>query len=593
MPTVFIVLAERRCLGVAAAALLAACARQPAPPAAAAARAAAASATAPPALAPVESAYAELRYLRDRFDITTATGQAASPDGEPLVTLAHRFNAMRRALAPRLAAVDAGGLGAEDRRALDVMRGTFERDLGELSDAPTADDGVDASPPDCAYDARAVASASNGLDSLTRRVYACYGWAQHHVMLDGERMDRLTVLSALARTDDRARRRRLFLALDPVWRSVNGDNGAASPFRQLVALAARRRGAAEPPAAARARGLGVHPDSMERWLLAMLETWRASTPDSLLEPWDWHYMGGRASRVLSPKLPPARLTNLNAEVFRALGADVDSLRVHYDLAPREGKTPVAFTTFGARAGPRGGAWAPAEPWVFATYRAGGLDNLNELLHETGHAVHIAAVRTRPAFADWPDSDPFTEGLADFIALDAYEPAWQQRWLGDSVPLADGLRGRYAGVVLDVAWALFEVRMQRDPGADPNQVWTAITRDYLKIRPHPELSWWAMRGQLVNSPGYMMNYAIGSILIAAVRARTRELHGPFAAGDPTWYAWVAPRLFRFGLERPSREVLEEFLGGPLSPTAILADMQRMQRMQRTQGAGTRGPAEAQP
>ena len=41
----------------------------------------------------------------------------------------------------------------------------------------------------------------------------------------------------------------------------------------------------------------------------------------------------------------------------------------------------------------------------------------------------------------------------------------------------------------------------------------------------------MRGQLVDSPGYMMNYAAGSILIAAIRARTREVHGPFLAGDP--------------------------------------------------------------
>jgi hypothetical protein len=73
---------------------------------------------------------------------------------------------------------------------------------------------------------------------------------------------------------------------------------------------------------------------------------------------------------------------------------------------------------------------------------GGLDNLAELLHETGHAIHIAAIRTRPAFADWPDSDPFTEGIADFVALDVTEPAWQQHWLGDSVPLAEGLRARY-------------------------------------------------------------------------------------------------------------------------------------------------------
>jgi Zn-dependent M32 family carboxypeptidase len=117
-------------------------------------------------------------------------------------------------------------------------------------------------------------------------------------------------------------------------------------------------------------------------------------------------------------------------------------------------------------------------------------------------------------------------------------------------------------------------MQRDPTSDPNQVWTALTRDYLRIRPHPELSWWAMRGQLVDAPGYMMNYAAGAMLIAAIRERTREIHRSFTTGDGSWYGWIAPRLFRFGLEKPSREVIEEFLGGPVSPQAILDDMRRM-------------------
>jgi hypothetical protein len=84
----------------------------------------------------------------------------------------------------------------------------------------------------------------------------------------------------------------------------------------------------------------------------------------------------------------------------------------------------------------------------------------------------------------------------------------------------------------------------------------------------------MRGQLIDSPGYMMNYAAGAILIAAIRARTVELHGPLSRGDRGWYGWVAPRLFRYGLERPSREVIEEFLGGPVTPAAILNDMGRM-------------------
>jgi Zn-dependent M32 family carboxypeptidase len=79
---------------------------------------------------------------------------------------------------------------------------------------------------------------------------------------------------------------------------------------------------------------------------------------------------------------------------------------------------------------------------------------------------------------------------------------------------------------------------------------------------------------VDEPGYMMNYAAGAIVIAAIRARTRTRHGEFTPGDLGWYAWVAPRLYHWGLERPTREVVEEFLGGPVSPAALLADLRRM-------------------
>jgi hypothetical protein len=524
--------------------------------------------TTPPGapLAAVESTYSALRNLRDHIDVAGEAGGAAALDGIPLASLGGRYDSLRLRLVSRLAAVDSAGLRRDDARALGVMRRTLARDLGPLSDTHTTSDSAGGVRPRCEYDAAALAASPGGLDSLRGRLYACYGWAQSHVVVGPDTLDRLSILGALGRTGDAARRRALFLALEPVWRSVNGDGTARSPYRRLIALEAKRRGSTEPPGAAQARGAGLPPDSLESWLLSILATWRDVTRDSLVEPWDWYYQAGRASRALSGRIPRERLAALNAAVWRSLGADVRALRVHYDVAPREGKDPVAFTTFGGR--------APIEPWVFATYRAGGLDNLNELLHETGHAVHIAAIRTRPAFRDWPDSDPFTEAVADLAALDVYEPAWQQRWLSDSVPLADGLRGRYGGIVMDVAWALFEVRMLREPGADPDLIWTALTRDYLRIRPHPGLSWWAMRGQLVDEPGYMMNYAVGAILVAAIRARTRALHGPFIAGDPTLYAWLAPRLYRFGLERPARDVVEEFLGGPVSPAALLADMRRI-------------------
>ncbi len=548
---------------LAAVALLSACTSQrPAP-------------TAPVTGIPVaESAYADLRALRDRYDVTAARGLAAASGEMSLAALARRHDTLRASVAERLAALDSAGLAPDDSRALGVMRATLARDLGPLSTSG----GTDAPPPDtrpdCVYDAAAIARGGNGLDSLRKRMYDCYGWAQHHVVMRGDTLDRLSVLGSIARTADSVERRRQFLALEPVWRTINGTGAPANPYRLLLTLEVRHRGGGESPAARQARASGVPPDSLEPWLYMMLKAWRDATPDSLIEPWDWYYAAGEASRALSPRIPAARLERLNAQVYAALGADIPTLRVHYDLEPRERKTPVAYTTFGGRSRLRDGRWQPAEPWVFATYREGGLDNLAELLHETGHAIHIAAIRTRPAFADWPDSDPFTEALGDFVALDVAEPAWQQRWLGDSVPLAEGLRARYSGIVLDVAWALFEARLLRDPTLDPNEVWTGITSAYLHVRPHPELSWWAMRGQLIDAPGYMMNYAAGAILIAAIRERTVAEHGPFVAGDSTWYRWVAPRLFQFGLERPARDVVEQFLGGPVTPAAILRDMRRM-------------------
>jgi hypothetical protein len=515
-------------------------------------------------LAVAESAYATLRDLRDRFEVAAEAGRTTAGDGVPLSHVAERHDARRAQLATVLAAVDSAGLRGDDARALGVMRRTLARDLGPLAAATAAP--PDATVPDCAYDPAALARQPGGIDSLRRRIYGCYGRAQSRVVVGPDTMDRLSVLAALGRTDDAARRRVLFFALAPVWRSVNGDDASGSPYRRLIALEAEARRGAESRTREQALAAGVPPDSLEPWLRSILAAWREAIGDTLVEPWDWYYRAGRAARALSARIPTERLAGLNDEVWRALGADVRALRVHYELVPREGKDPVAFTTFGGR--------TPIEPWVFATYRTGGLDNLNELLHETGHAVHIAAIRTRAAFRDWPDSDPFTEAVADLIALDVYEPAWQQRWLGDSVPLADGLRGRYGGIVMDVAWALFEVQMLRDPGADPNEVWTGLTRDYLRVRPHPELSWWAMRGQLVDEPGYMMNYAVGAMLIAAVRARIRAEHGPFVTGDTTLYAWLAPRLYRFGLERPARSVVADFLGGPVTPDALLADLRRM-------------------
>jgi hypothetical protein len=415
---------------------------------------------------------------------------------------------------------------------------------------------------------------------LSDRIYACFGAAAANIVFRGARLDRLTVLARLATEPDPATRRELFVALQPVWQSMDGDGPATSAWRALNRLHAETLHESGTSTAARAAALGVDPAQVEHWLVAVLEAWRDALAERELEPWDFFFEAGAMERALAPHLPLAALRPLNDRVYRDLGADPVALGIEYDIAPRPGKDPVAFTDFVVRqrALPDG-TWSGGRYRVSASYAVGGAGNLAELLHETGHGIHIAAIRAQPGLVDWPDSDTFTEALADLVALDLYEPAFQRRYLGAAVPRADALRAKYAGIVLDTVWALFEIRMQADPARDPNEVWTGLTHTYLRIRPHPEWSWWAMRGQLVSDPGYMLNYALGAILIADLRARTRELFGAKPWGDVSWYDRVSARLLRFGLERPSRQVIEDYLGREVSPDALLAELGKAARAAR--------------
>ena len=172
------------------------------------------------------------------------------------------------------------------------------------------------------------------------------------------------------------------------------------------------------------------------------------------------------------------------------GGDPDGLGIRYDVRPRPGRPPipVAFTIgMGAWAvdQPADAPWTPRPPWVFATYAEGGLGNLAELLHESGHAIQGAAIRTRPAYFEWPEEgSAFLEGTADVLGWDADEPAWQRHWLGEAADPREALLGRYGNVILDVAWALFEIELHRHPERRPNDVWTEITSGRPRDRAPP-------------------------------------------------------------------------------------------------------------
>lgn len=532
--------------------------------------------TAAPGVAGMERSYLALRSLGDTISVARARGQDATPAGESLGSAVRRFDVARARVHHQADVIARGQLSPPDQAATDALVRALDTDLADIDIGP--DNGDATNGESCEGTVASLSAAdSAAMATLRRHVYACFGRVAARLVVGADTMDRLTISSRMGEADDSRRRHALFLGLAPLWRTVNGDDGERSPYRVLLRGSAPRGTASTSPLD-RARMLGVDPATAERWLTEVLDAWRSATPDSLIEPWDYDYVAGVAGRRLDQRVPIDSMLSITLRDYRALGADVPQLGVHYDLMPRAGKTPVAYTTFGSRGhrADAGRGWVRSDSWVFATYATGGIGNLEELIHETGHAVHLAAIRARPAFEDWPDSDPFTEAVPDIAALEVFEPVWQSHFLGDSVPTTVSMRAKYAGVVLDITWALFEVQLYEHPDADPNRVWTALTSHYLHIAPHPELSWWATRGQLIDEPGYMMNYALGAVIVAALRERIRTVHGPFSTGDGSWYGWLSDHLLRFGLSRPTSGLLREFLGTPLSARPLLDDLGRMRR-----------------
>jgi hypothetical protein len=526
-------------------------------------------------IAEVETLFADAWEAHNRTEI------AAIVQADALAEVARARERERAAVSAaaealeRLVAHPADDWSADDRRAVDAMRET----LGQLASGDPALALAVEAPPGGVEDDRSAEAVleTAGLAGLLLRTTAAYGAAAASVSLEGRSVDRLDILARLATEPDAEMRRRLFLALEPVWRSVDGDGGPTSPYRVALRASAESWHRDGSPVDANARALGIDPSSVEPWLRAILEAWRDAAVTGPTEPWDERHASGAFSRSYDAELTVAELRAINDACYAALGADPAALGIRYDVEPRPGRgpVPVAFMVDVdvPRRTPAG--WTAGEQWVFASYGHPRVADLGELLHETGHAIHSRAIRTRPAFAVLREAHTtFIEALADLVAWDLYEPAWQATYLGRAVPLEVGLRARYGDVVRDVSWSLFEIELHREPDRAPNDVWTEITSSYLGIVPHPEWSWWAIRGQLVQSPGYMVNYGLGAIVTADLRARLRELRGDWLTGDPGWYAAVSTAIYRWGGEREPGDLLAAFLGRPVSPDALLDDLHRL-------------------
>lgn len=453
-------------------------------------------------------------------------------------------------------------LSPADRRAIDIMRKSMA-DADESRSLAPRGKCEDAQRKDIEYAA------------LREALYACFGALSNSLDFEGRKVTRVGAFDLLTRMNEPERRKKLFLQFVPLWQSINGKSERDSPYRRVIAMAAERGRTEGTAIDAAAKTVGASTSEVENWLVQILDAWRKANDGDPMEPWDYRYRGGATERELGDSIAREALQPINARFYRDLGAPLNAWNVIYDLDPRPGKAPLAYTDYIKRGRMRNGKWQPTLVRVSGNYARGGLGLINELVHENGHVVHMMALRTRPAFMDL--GDPlFYEAFADVPSWSTYEPAWQQKYLGRSSAEDSSLRTLYSNVMLDVAWALFELRMLRGPTQDPNVVWTEITHRYLNVIPHPELSWWLVRVQLVDSPGYMVNYGLGAVVTADIRQRIASQLGPFDTGNERWFSWLSHNLLSSGQTHETAELLRGFLGRPVSPQALLTEIGRMQK-----------------
>jgi hypothetical protein len=516
------------------------------------------------ALPPVERAYAD--WLDATYAVSTlSSGAVPLIDGRDQTSWQILLKQRTAVLKARLDHESRLKPRGEAARRLRMMRQALANPPAEAL-ATSAEESA----------SRCETVGSTNLDrtALSAALYGCFERYGNQIPFEGRTIARTTALDLLQDLDSSERRKALFDALVPLWRRINADDAPGSPYRRLIGLAvdeARKNGSSRITDAART--LGIPPGEVEAWLVAVLARWRDANPGPPMEPWDYwsHYAGG--ARPLDPVIPPDAITPLSFRYYRDLGLDLRAAGTIHDLGVRPGKAPLAYADFVRIGRETPAGWRPALARVSGNVEKGGLFVLNEIVHEDGHVAHMLSVHTRPAFFDLGD-DLFVEAFADVASWAVASPRWQRRYLGQNIDEATSRRAMFANVMLDVAWGLFELRMLREPAADPNAVWTAITSDYLNMRPHPELSWWALRVQLVDQPGYMINYGLGAVVTADLRRRFTEKIGDFDAGNPQWYGYARDHLLRYGRSVETPALLRQFLGRPVSDEALLSELARI-------------------
>lgn len=175
--------------------------------------------------------------------------------------------------------------------------------------------------------------------------------------------------------------------------------------------------------------------------------------EEALQPQNLPYrMRGGAAQKADAYFPFGKALERWAESFRRLGVSYRGARIEIDLLDRPGKFPTGFCaspTASYRDDSAG--WVPADVRFTSTARpqqaGAGLQGLNVLFHEAGHAAHFSNVALNsPCFSHIfaPTSPAYLEAQAKFFDALPNDPCWIRRYArnaaGEPMPV-DMIRAR--------------------------------------------------------------------------------------------------------------------------------------------------------
>jgi hypothetical protein len=238
--------------------------------------------------------------------VTIDSGLLSTYQGKDRAAWEQFYRKKRTKLAKELDKLPASGLSGRDTRAIAAMRKQMKAFTGGGALFSPVAKCQDATRKNIAY------------ADLKSALVACFVEIGNSLTFEGSKINRVSALDLLHETSDAGRRKAVFFAFVPLWQAINGNNEPDSPYRRMIAGAAAEAAKNGSEIDNAARDVGIDPAELERWLVQILDAWRESSGDAMIEPWDFRFQAGEADRLLGTYIPRESLQPINQRYYRDL-----------------------------------------------------------------------------------------------------------------------------------------------------------------------------------------------------------------------------------------------------------------------------------